>query len=180
MVQTHPQFPDPLSAVLGGPGPGRRLYLRTRSRGTASNTGRSLELDGRCLSTGGRPFLCEVSPVLSILLCWIASPMANTPGTRLRATGIYRIWPQRLAGRPKLSIIVRYWAWSHSGRRTGCTNSRSPAKRMRDGGQLVSNRTLNDRQDRTPDDGHIQEARPSSTQRTEFCFSQTEDGGEHN
>jgi hypothetical protein len=35
----------------------------------------------------------------------------------------------------KLLIIVRYSAWSRSERRTGCTSSRSPAKRMRGGGR---------------------------------------------
>src|ERR1700691_3016027 len=38
-------------------------------------------------------------PAWSILPCWIASTMANTPETPLRATGICRIWRQRLAGR---------------------------------------------------------------------------------
>ena len=43
--------------------------------------------------------------------------------------------PGRRNVRPRLSTIVRYWAWSRSVRRRGCTSSRSPAKRMRGGGQ---------------------------------------------
>jgi hypothetical protein len=45
--------------------------------------------------------------------------------------------------------------------------------------ETVSNYSLNYREDRPAYDGHIQDAGPASTQRTELCFSQTKDGREH-
>jgi hypothetical protein len=45
---------------------------------------------------------------------------------------------------------------------------------------MVSNDSLNYRENRTAHDGHIQDAGSASAQRTELCFSQTKNGREHN